>query len=181
MNFKRFIRKNWIPILLVLIAILVVYYGSNLEAFQTETIPQIGDKCISNTDRIDGRCTSGFKINKDTLTCDRIFTVKQMYQPNATKDTYTCSDGYDKIGDFKCQKKIKDYICSSGYEAIGNMLCAKVGTIKCPKNFYHTSSLLRGICMKCPSGSYINTPNLCKIKDSGESIKGEKAQGICSV
>jgi hypothetical protein len=176
MNFKRLIRKNWIPILIVLIVLIILYYGNNLEAFQIAPIPKIGDKCISKTDKIDGKCPRPYSMNKTTMNCEYIYTVSSAGRPNGD---YTCFED-ERIGDFKCKRINNNYTCQSGYEKIGNMLCAKVGTIKCPKNFnprytYNTD------CMKCPKGTYKNTPILCKLKDSSNMVKAELAQGTCSV
>jgi len=186
MKVFKFIRKNYILLLILLIiAILLIKY--NVDGFDLQSII-IGNSCILPDVTIFGTCTPQYTYGVTNIwDGSKCITTRQ-----------TCKTGYIYTGNNQClsisyPRKIEksvplvtypaEYNCPSGYRKLGDFICAitPVGTYKCPTGYPNKSS---SMCYRsCGAGYIWNTSN-CKNKRPTDGAPPyttpESTEPICS-
>jgi hypothetical protein len=184
MNVKRFVRKNWIVILLIVIVGVITYNYMYEEGFQNSTI-RVGGSCIGTTSQ-PGTCPSGSTKNTSAGNCER--TV------------YYCSDsGTFQLNGRTCENRTnrsitrpalsrierKDYICPTGTIKKGNLTCFRTGTYICPSGSVRINN---GKCIICPPNTTYETGSIAacvgfKNGNPADKIKinGQVIDPTCSV
>jgi len=203
MNIKRFVRKNYMLIIVLVLIFSSYYYISNYEPFQA-TI-NLGTCVSSNTSRFTlGTCPSGYmrdpnhtlnKCSKNIHYCGSGTSSNIQASYNMTTDANGNKQCQHKttraISQVKVDVQTIDYTCPAGSSRISDFRCAPTGNLICPPPSqaarYRTTSPVidETYCLICPPSGTVprNTSrNACIARfDSGKNVWGTRADAVCSV
>lgn len=210
MNIKRFIRKNYMLILVLVLIVSSYYYICNYEPFQAINL---GTCVTADTSKITvGTCPSGYIRDPNRILdkCLRnIDYCGPTLPPNSSlvglQDRYNITT--DANGNKKCEHKTtraisavkvmvyqSNYTCPAGLSRISGFRCAPIGNLTCPSPSRPVH--LRGTasngtvhdekyCLTCPPTgtvpSQYNRDRCISRADKGKLVTGTRVAAVCSV
>jgi hypothetical protein len=183
MNIKRFVRKNWLPILLIVIVGIVIYNYMYEEGFQSSTM-RIGGICPgpSSMATLSGRCPSGFEGNTTTGMCEKTVYECQNRNKHFLNRDNRCQEIINSANTVDPISRIEErnYTCPTGMVSAGNMRCVRTGRYRCPSGFRENGSSATN-CIKCPTGSTYESKNTCSKNTDRSKVRGEIRDPSCVV
>jgi len=183
MNVKRFIRKNWLPILLLVIVGFVIYNYMYEEGFQSSTM-RIGGTCPGplSMATLSGRCPSGFEGNTTTGMCEKTVYECQNKSKHFLNRDNRCQEFINSANTVDAISRIeqRNYTCPTGMVSAGNMRCVRTGTYQCPSGFRQNGNDTTK-CIKCPTGSTYESKNTCSRNSDRSKVTGEIRDPSCVV
>lgn len=180
MNMKRFLRKNAVLILVVLVIGIVAYNYTYTEAFQSTA--RVGGTCPGplSMATLSGICPSGFTPNLTTGMCEKTkYFCNDPSKYTLTGRTCVNKTSSNIITDALFTVEQRNYTCPTGMVPAGNMRCVRTGTYRCPSGFTIMSG--NNKCIKCPSGSRYLNGTTCTRYSNREKISGELKDLDCVV
>lgn len=177
---KRFLRKNAVLILVVLVIGVVAYNYTYTEGFQSNIT--VGASC-NGTSQL-GTCLSGFTRNTSAGKCERSVPYCSdsgnfILQSNGT----TCVNRNNRSITRPALSRIeqRDYTCPTGMVKRPNLTCLRTGSYICPSGSVRASA---GRCIKCPRNT-IYTGNFEYCNRGGapdeQKVTGQIINPVCSI
>ena len=178
---KRFLRKNTVLILVILVIGVVAYNYTYTEGFQSNIT--VGASC-NGTSQL-GTCLSGFTRNTSAGKCERSVPYCSdsgnfILQSNGT----TCVNRNNRSITRPALSRIeqRDYTCPTGMVKRPNLTCVRTGTYRCPSNSIQN---IDGKCIRCPTNSFYITGSRdhCAARDASDKTKiiGTTLNPVCSI
>ena len=180
---KRFLRKNTVLILVILVIGVVAYNYTYTEGFQSNIT--VGASCTGTSQL--GTCPSGFTRNTSAGKCERSVPYCSdsgnfILQSNGT----TCVNRNNRSITRPALSRIeqRDYTCPTGMVKRPNLTCLRTGSYICPSGSVRSNSSSYPGCIICPRNtSYTGSLDFCNRAGAPDEqkVKGQIINPVCSV
>ena len=183
---KRFLRKNAVLILVILVIGVVAYNYTYTEGFQSTA--RVGGTCPGplSMATLSGICSSGFKGNTTTGKCEKTnfyCSEPSKYILNGKRCVLNTDNTIVIDALFNVEQR--NYTCPTGMVSAGNMRCVRTGTYRCPSGSVPSDLSSYGKCIKCsPGTTYMRfTRDFCTRRSDKDKSKiiGTTLDPVCSI